>query len=444
MFQIAVLGGKPDQISADIKAVASGIAYYPYDAEKLMEPIEPNPDVILCFAGGELPALEIAQCLRMNYPESPVFFIATDRKDFDKKKLIKNGFSDAYLFPWEKADFLRSLKDEAVFSVLPELRNYKPIKVVDLQPGTVLDFGMRIYLPRNNKLLPFSNEGEPVSIEKMAKLNENNTNTLFVHKDDVDKFYKHTADTFKKLMKPNVMSETEKQEKLEKAVRELLSDMFIEDMRENTFTKSQGLLKEVKEIIHILIADENADLLKKIGQITNQEENFYLHLSNVSTYAGVFAIVLGLEKPEELALAGLLHDIGKINLPVEICDLDMSQMGPDALAAYKNHPKYTLDVVRLKKMVIPDRVSKAIVQHHENMNGTGYPAGLEGSRISIEGRLLAIANTFDHLTSLKSDKKSLSPREALLQMCDENSKDPGRMVLDIEFLKKLKVFFIKE
>ena len=119
-------------------------------------------------------------------------------------------------------------------------------------------------------------------------------------------------------------------------------------------------------------------------------------------------------------------------------------MGPDALAAYKNHPKYTLDVVRLKKMVIPDRVAKAIVQHHENMNGTGYPAGLEGSRISIEGRLLAIANTFDHLTSLKSDKKNLSPREALQQMCDDNSKDPGRMVLDIEFLKKLKDFFIKE
>ena len=119
------------------------------------------------------------------------------------------------------------------------------------------------------------------------------------------------------------MSETEKQEKLEKAVRELLSDMFIDDMRENTFTKSQGLLKEVKEIIHILISDENADLHKKIGLITNQEENFYLHLSNVSTYAGVFAIILGFEKPEELALAGLLHDIGKINLPVEICDLEM-------------------------------------------------------------------------------------------------------------------------
>lgn len=443
MFQIAVFGGNPDQISADIKAVASGIAYYPYDTEKLMDLFDPNPDVILCFPGGDIPSLEIAQCLRMNYPETPVFFIATEKKDFDKKKLVKNGFTDAYLFPWEKADFLRSLKNEAIFSVLPELRDYKPIKVVDLQAGSVLDFGMRIYLPRNNKLLPFSNEGEPISVEKMARLNENNTNTLFVHKDDVEKFYKHTADTFKKLMKTNVMSETEKQEKLEKAVRELLSDMFIEDMRENTFTKAQSLLKEVKEVIHILISDENDDLIKKVGQITNQEENFYLHLSNVSTYAGVFAIVLGMEKPEELALAGLLHDIGKINLPVEICDKEMSQMGSEALAAYKNHPKYTLDVVKLKKMVIPDRVSKAIVQHHECMNGSGYPAGLEGMRISPEGRLLAIANVFDHMTSLKSDQKNLTPKEALIQMCEDNSKDPGRMILDIDYLKKLKDFFIK-
>lgn len=444
MFQIAVLGGKPEQISADIKSLASGIGYYDYDADKLMDPIEPNPDIILCFAGGEIPALEIAQCLRMNYPGSPVFFIATEKKDFDKKKLIKNGFSDAYLFPWEKADFLRSLKNEAVYSVLPELRDYKPIKVVDLQPGAVLDFGMRVYLPRNNKLLPFSAQGEPVSIEKFAKLTENNLNTLFVHKDDVEKFYKHTAETFKKLMKPNAMSETEKQEKLEKAVRELLSDMFIEDMRENTFTKSQALLKEVKEIIHLLIKDENSDLLSKVTQITNQEENFYLHLSNVSTYAGVFAIILGFEKPEELALAGLLHDIGKINLPVEIADMDMKDMGSEALAAYKNHPKYSLDVIRSKKMVVPDKVAKAIAQHHEHMNGTGYPAGLEGPRISPEGRVLAIANTFDHLTSLKSDQKNLSPAEALKQMIDDNSRDPGRMILDIEYLKKLKDVFIKE
>lgn len=443
MFQIAVYGAGPAQLSDDVKSLGSGIMYYEYDAEKMMDALEPTPNLILCYPSAEMPALEIAQTIRMNYPEMAVFFIASDKKDFDKKKLIKNGFTDAYLLPWEKADFLRSLKEEAVFSLQPELRDYKPIKVVDLHQGSVLDFGVRIFLPRNNKLLPFASAGDPISEEKYNKLNESNMNTLYVHKDDVQKFQQYTANVLKNTMKSGTMSETEKQEKLERSVRELISDMFIEDSRENTFGKSQSLLKEVKEIINILLNDEHSDTLKKINMIVNQEENFYLHLSNVSTYAGLFAIIIGMEKPDELALAGLLHDIGKINLPPEIVDLDKSQMGKDALEAYKNHPKYSLDVAKLKRIVLPDRVSKAILHHHEAMNGTGYPSGLEAQRISKEGRLLAIANEFDHMTSLKPDQKSLTPREALIKLHEVNAADPGRMILDIEMLKKLKEFFIK-
>lgn len=443
MFQIAVFGAGPEKLPSEVKAMGSGIMYYVYDIEKIMDPLEPTPHLILCYPSEIMPALEIAQSLRMNYPDLPVFFIAVEKKDFDKKKLIKNGFTDAFLLPWEKADFFKSMKQEALYSVQPELRDYKPVKVVDLHPGTVLDFGVRVFLPRNNKLLPFASAGDSIAEEKIQKLNESNQNTLYVHKDDVEKFYQYTAGVLKKLVKSNTMSETEKQFKLEKTVRELISDMFIEDSRENTFAKSQALLKEVKEIINILITDENADLYKKIGLIINQEENFYLHLSNVSTYAGLFAIVLGMEKPEELALAGLMHDIGKINLPPEIADLDMSMMSSEALTAYKNHPKYSLDVAKLKRLVLPDRVAKAILHHHENMNGTGYPSGLEGPRISKEGRLLAIANAFDHLTAMKPGKSNLTMREALIKMFDENASDPGRMIYDLEMLKRLKDFFIK-
>jgi putative nucleotidyltransferase with HDIG domain len=444
MFRIAAFGAGPEQIPVGVKSIASSIDYIAYDAETIMDMLVENPDVILCYPPKEgMSALEIAQSLRMNYPDTPLYFIVNEKKDFDKKKLIKNGFTEAYLLPWEKADFMRSMKEEAVYSVLPELRDYKPIKVVDLVPDSVLNFGLKIFLPRANKLLQFSSSGDPVSAEKMAKLEESSLNTLFVHKDEVESFRKYTADTLKKLMKPKAMSETDKQEKLEKAVRDLISDMFIEDNKENTFAKSQALLTEVKAVINSLIREENEDVVKKLGTIIHQEENFYLHLSNVSTFAGLFAIVLGFEKPEEMALAGLLHDIGKINLPVEIAELEVSQMGAHALEAYKQHPKYSIEVAKGKKMVLPERVTKAILQHHEAMNGSGFPSGHDATRISQEGRLLAIANTFDHLTVLRPGEKSYNCAEALLKMVDDNSKDPGRMILDIEMLKKLKTFFIK-
>lgn len=443
MLKLAIFGADEKQIPSEIPHLVQVIHYYPYDEDKISEQLPEEPNLIMCFASEKMSVLEIAQSLRMNYPETPIYFIAYERKDFDKKKLIKNGFSNAYLLPWEKTDLFRSLKEEASYSEMPELRDYRPIKVVDFKPSMTLDFGLKIFLAKNNKLLPFSSAGDEISQEKYNKLTDGNMNTLFVHKDEITKFHEYTAGMFKTLLKPGQISETERLEKLETVVRDLISDMFIDDTRENTFGKSQALLKEVKEVIKLLITDDYGDIMKKIDIIINQEESFYLHLTNVSTFSGLFAIVLGFEHPQELALAGLLHDIGKINLPVEMANIELEDLGVEALAAYHNHPKYTLDVIRLKRLVISEKVSKAILHHHEAMNGTGYPSGLEGARICAEGRILAIANTFDHLTSLRPGEKSLTAREAIEQMYEENTRDPGRMILDTVMLKKLKEFFIK-
>lgn len=446
MLKLAIFGADDSLIHPEIKKISTSIDLQSYDVEKMLDPLENTPDVIICYSPSldvGISTLEIAQAFRTNYPELPILFVALDKKDFDKKKLIKNGFSQAFLMPWEKSDMIRAMRDEALYLIQPELRDYKAIKVVDLIPGTVLDFSLKIYLPLSNKLLHFSHAGDPVKEERHQKLLESNHNTIFVNKDEVDKFQKYTANVLKKYLKPGAISETEKQERLETCVRDLISDMFIVDTRENTFGKSQQLLQEVRAIIKIMIDESNQDLAFKLNQLINQENNFYLHLSNVSTYAGLFAIVLGIENPEEIALAGLLHDIGKINLPQEIADLEEDELGPNFLEAYREHPKYTLDIVRLKKMVLPDATMKAILQHHEAMNGTGYPSGLAGPRISMGGRILAIADTFDYLTTIKPGRKTYTPREALEHLYKENTKDPGKMILDTDILKKLREVFIK-
>jgi len=445
-LSVTVFGETSLRGVAEIEEIASQVNYEVYDAEKIMDPLPHAPSVILCYP--PLPAvgmgvLEIAQTLRGTYPEIPIFFIALDKADFDKKKLIKNGFTQAFLVPWEKADLIKAMREEAIYSKMPELRDYKPIKVVDLIPGTILDFNLKVFMPLNGKLVPFSFSGSPITEGKLQKLFESSLNTLYVAKEELPKFQQYTATVLKSVLGSTSMSETEKQEKLDKAVRDLISDMFIQDNRENTFGKSGELLKEVKEVINLLVKDGNENVLDKISGLVNQEKNFYLHLSNVSTYAGLFAMILGLEKPENVALAGLLHDIGKINLPQEIGDLEFEELNPDGREAYKNHPAFTIDVLKLKRIVLPDMTVKAILQHHEAMNGTGYPKQLDGNRISKEARVLAIANTFDHLTTIKEGKKSMTPYDAMNFLYDENSKDPGRMLLDIDMVRRLKEVLIK-
>lgn len=441
-FHITIYGAQPDQVHPEIKRVAAALDYLPYDLDQMLEPLAYNPDVILCYPSTEISNLELAQTLRSVYPETSIFFIALDKKTFDKKRLIKNGFTQAFLLPWEKADLLRAMDNEQIFSMLPELRDYKAIKVADLKPGVVLDFALKVYLPRSNKLLHFSHSGDPISDDKFDKLKESNLNTLFVKKDDVEKFRSYTAQVLKDMMKPGALSETDKQDKLENCVRDLISDMFIEDSKENTFAASQVLLNEVKEIIQILIEDSDKNVANKVNSIINQEKNFYLHLSNVSTYAGLFAMVLGLPNPQEVALAGLLHDIGKINLPPEIADVPEEELSNTAKESFKKHPEFSVDIIKMRRIVLPDNSLKAIMQHHEALNGTGYPKGLPGPKICPEARVLAIANSFDNLTSLQPGRPAMTPREALLKLLDDNM--TKSMQLDIEMLKKLKNLFIEK
>ena len=438
-FQIAIFGAEEALVHPEIKKASPKLSYHKYDIEQMLEPLEVVPDVILCYAPveTEIPALEVAQTLRNVYPETPLFFISLNKSTFDKKRLIKNGFTQAFLLPWEKADLIRAMDEEQVCSLLPELREYKAIKVADIRPGIILDFAMKVYLPRSNKLLHFSSEGDPLSDGKIKKLRESNLNTLFVKKEDVEKFREYTSKVFQ-----NLLSETDKQDTLEGCIRDLISDIFIEDSKENTFSASNQLLNEVKDLIKILIEDNFKDLTTRVDTLINHEQNFYLHLSNVSTYAGLFAMVLGLPNPQDVALAGILHDIGKINLPVEFADTPEDKLSENGKKAYRMHPEYTIDILKLRRIALPDAVLKAILHHHEAVDGSGYPKGLEGPRISKEGKVLAIANAFDNLTSIEPGKLNLSPREALVQLVEQNIQ--GTMTLDLDMLIKLKKVFIKQ
>lgn len=408
-----------------------------------MDDPEVMPQIVLCFTShGEMPSLEIAQTLRMTMPNVPIYYITFDPKEFDKKKLIKNGFNDAFLLPWEKTELARSMQEEMLYTKIPEMRDYRAVKVLDLVPGAVIDFDTRIYLPTNNKFVVFGREGEAISVDKIQKLNEGKQNQLYIHKDDMSKFYEYTVRAFKEIGRKGE-SETQKEQRLKVGIRELVSDMFIDDTKENTFSKSNHLMEDLKKIVISLVEEESPNALKKIDAMIHQESDFYGHLSRVATYATLFAIALDMEKPYEMGLAGLLHDIGLTALPAEVMSVPYEQMGPEMKKAYDQHPKLSLDIIRLKKMVVSERVQKAILHHEERLDGSGHPDQLKARKISIEGQVIAIADEFDYLTSFKPNSPKVTAAEAFDQLLQKNSADPVRMGIDIELIKKLKDAYFK-
>lgn len=436
-FSLTIYASKADDIPGEIKNLTQKIVINSYDVEKMTEEPAQLPQVVLCFSSnGEMSALEIAQTLRMSMPTVPMYYVALDPKEFDKKRLIKNGFNDAFLLPWEKTELARSMKEEMLYSTLPEMRDYRPVKILDLIPGSVMSFDTRVFLPANNKFVVFAREGEAVLEDKMAKLKERNQNTLYVHKEAMDKFYDYTVEAFKLIGKSGE-SQTAKEQRLKIGIRELVSDMFIDDTHENTFKKSQLLLEDLKKTVMSMIEDDNKNLIGMINNMVNQESDFYGHLSRVATYATLFAITLDLEKPVELGLAGLLHDIGLTALPPQAMSVPYEQLSPELKSAYDQHPKLSIDIIRMKKLLVSDRIQKAILHHHERLDGTGTPSQLKGKKVSIEGQILNIADQFDELTTKDITQEKISPQSAFEIIFNENASNPVQMGIDIEIIKKL-------
>ncbi|MBN1253750.1 MAG: PAS domain S-box protein [Deltaproteobacteria bacterium] len=122
------------------------------------------------------------------------------------------------------------------------------------------------------------------------------------------------------------------------------------------------------------------------------------HQPRVSHLASNIAEEMGLSQKqiESIRMAGLIHDIGKIIVPAEI----LNKPGPLTDIQYemvKMHPRAGFDI--LKGIKFPWPVAQIIFQHHELMDGTGYPQGLAGDQIMLEARVLTVANVVEAMTS---------------------------------------------
>lgn len=144
------------------------------------------------------------------------------------------------------------------------------------------------------------------------------------------------------------------------------------------------------------------------------------HQRRVTQLACAIAEEMGLseEQIEGIRVAGTLHDIGKINIPVEILS------NPERLTEFeygiiKAHPQVGYDI--LKTIEFPWPVAEIVLQHHEKLDGSGYPQGLSGEEMMLEAKILAVAEVVEAMASRQPYRPALGLHKAL----DEISQNRG-------------------
>lgn len=143
------------------------------------------------------------------------------------------------------------------------------------------------------------------------------------------------------------------------------------------------------------------------------------HSLRVFYYCGLMAEVLGLSENgvSDLRFASVLHDLGKIGISDSIL-LKPGRLTPDEHRIMETHPILTDHI--LQPLPFLENVRKIIREHHERFDGKGYPNGLKGAEISLEGRILAVADSYDAMRSDRAYRKAL-PREIALQELQNSS-----------------------
>lgn len=160
----------------------------------------------------------------------------------------------------------------------------------------------------------------------------------------------------------------------------------------------------------------NPDALMWVARLRDEDMSTYSHGVKVALYMVALGRHLGFPKDDlnKLGMIGMLADVGKTLVPRAL----LEKPGMLSAAEYhtvKGHVELGLEALR-KSITLPEEVELGIVQHHERIDGSGYPSGLEGEAISVYGRIAAIADTFAAMITPRAYANAVAPQEALMSL----------------------------
>jgi len=170
--------------------------------------------------------------------------------------------------------------------------------------------------------------------------------------------------------------------------------------------------KESKELFSQNIENYKQTLYGLVELIEQRDTYTGGHSQRVAQYSKMLASSMGFDKKqcEEIYEAGMLHDIGKIAIPDSIL-LNPSKLNDSEYKLIQSHVEIGYDM--LQKVTMFKNISSTVASHHERYDGSGYPKGLKGEQIPISGRIMAVADSFDAMTTSRIYKKKKSITEAI-------------------------------
>jgi PAS domain S-box-containing protein/putative nucleotidyltransferase with HDIG domain len=251
-----------------------------------------------------------------------------------------------------------------------------------------------------------------------------NTKAVFVSPDEYGRLQDEIA------QKGSVREFKAKLRKKDGTEMDCLITSTVRQARDKSKLGYQGIIRDISELVSSRKQIEKTlnDLRKALGgtieamALTVETRDPYTagHQRRVSNLARGIATEMGVSKGQiqGVRMAGVIHDIGKISVPGEILSKP-GNISQNELGIIKEHPQVGYNI--LKTVDFPWPIAQIVLQHHERMDGSGYPNGISGENILLEARILAVADVVEAMASHRPYRAALGINLAL----NEISKNRG-------------------
>ena len=188
----------------------------------------------------------------------------------------------------------------------------------------------------------------------------------------------------------------------------------IKDVKSGAIPQVEKVQEAVTDMVDSMV--DNPDALMWVARLRDEDASTYNHGVRVALYMIALGRHVGFPKEQlsHLGMIGMLADVGKIKLPRALLEKP-GMLKPAEYSIVKEHVRLGLEALT-QTGPLPAEVAEGIAQHHERLDGSGYPKGLAGDDIGVYGRIAGIADCFAAMISSRPYANAQAPQDALMNM----------------------------
>jgi len=289
-------------------------------------------------------------------------------------------------------------------------RQYLRVYLDILQVDTVLDFDL--YIDNGNDVVLYRAANLPFDETNRQHLLENNVTKLYVSATDRRTYQQYLEANLDTIVSDPGIKESVKAGIVYESAKCLVEHLFAKPTMRKNIRRSQEL---VESTVGFILTGHTA--LSTLLKVMSFDYSTYTHSVNVCTLSLALAQFVGIKNPRDLKALGtgaLLHDIGKTKISDSILN-KVEPLTDSELDQIRRHPEWGYDIAKETDLIEPESYLP-IIQHHERENKSGYPHGISGENIHRYGKITAIADVFDAMTTIRVYRNAVDAYPALKEM----------------------------